>query len=94
MVFLLYNKSYLEMRRTTLSTNSLLQLLDLDVMMEVVEVAVAKPQINVELAKETVTRILTAKMVLNVEKIIVILPLVFPEIMTAAMTLTQVILPS
>ena len=63
MVFLLDNKSYLEMRRTTLSTNSLLQLLDLDVMMEVVEVAVAKSQINVQLAKETVTRILTAKMV-------------------------------
>ena len=63
MVFLLDKKSYLEMRRTTLSTNSLLQLLDLDVMMEVVEVAVAQPQINVQLVKETVTRILTAKMV-------------------------------
>ena len=63
MVFLLDKKSYLEMRRTTLSTNSLLQLLDLDVMMEVVEVAVAQPQINVQLAKETVTWILTAKMV-------------------------------
>ena len=63
MVFLLDKKSYLEMRRTTLSTNSLLQLLDLDVMTEVVEVAVAKSQINVQLAKETVTTILTAKMV-------------------------------
>ena len=63
MVFLLDKKSYLEMSRTTLSTNSLLQLLDLDVMMEVVEVAVAKPQINVQLVKETVTRILTAKII-------------------------------
>ena len=63
MVFLLDKKSYLEMRRTTLSTNSLLQLLDLDVMMEVVVLAVAKPQINVQLVKETVTRILTAKII-------------------------------
>ena len=63
MVFLLDKKSYLEMRRTTLSTNSLLQLLDLDVMMEVVEVAVAQPQINVQLVKETATRILTAKII-------------------------------
>ena len=61
MVFLLDKKSYLEMRRTTLSTNSLLQLLDLDVMMEVVDLSVAKPQINVQLVKETATRILTAK---------------------------------
>ena len=62
MVFLLDKESYLKMRRTTLSTNSLLQLLaHLDAMMEVVEVAVAQPQINVQLAKETVTRILTAK---------------------------------
>ena len=51
------------MRRTTLSTNSLLQLLDLDVMMEVVGLAVAKPQINVERAKETVIRIPTAKLI-------------------------------
>ena len=63
MVFLLDNKSYLEIRRTTLSTNSLLQLLDLDVMMEVVVLAVAKPQINVERAKETVIRIPTAKLI-------------------------------
>ena len=63
MVFLLDKKSYLEMRRTTLSTNSLLQLLDLDVMMEVVGLAVAKPQINVERAKETVIRIPTAKLI-------------------------------
>ena len=63
MVFLLDKKSYLEMRRTTLSTNSLLQLLDLDVMMEVVALAVAKPQINVQTVKETVTRILTAKII-------------------------------
>ena len=63
MVFLLDKKSYLEMRRTTLSTNSLLQLLDLDVMMEVVVLAVAKPQINVQLVKETATRILTAKII-------------------------------
>ena len=51
------------MRRTTLSTNSLLQLLDLDVMMEVVGRAVAKPQINVARAKETVIRIPTAKLI-------------------------------
>ena len=63
MVFLLDKKSYLEMRRTTLSTNSLLQLLDLDVMMEVVVLAVAKPQINVQRVKETVTRIPTAKLI-------------------------------
>ena len=63
MVFLLDKKSYLEMRRTTLSTNSLLQLLDLDVMMEVVGQAVAKPQINVQRVKETVTRIPTAKLI-------------------------------
>ena len=63
MVFLLDKKSYLEMRRTTLSTNSLLQLLDLDVMMEVVALAVAKPQINVERGKETVIWILTAKII-------------------------------
>ena len=63
MVFLLDNKSYLEMRRTTLSTNSLLQLLDLDVMMEVVVLTVARPQINVQLVKETAIKILTAKMV-------------------------------
>ena len=62
MVFLLDNKSYLEIRRTTLSTNSLLQLLDLDVMMEVVVLAVAKPQINVQRVKETVTRIPTVKL--------------------------------
>ena len=49
--------------RTTLSTNSLLQLLDLDVMMELVDLIVAKPQINVQLVKETATRILTAKII-------------------------------
>ena len=45
----------------TLLTNSLLQVLD--VMMEVVGLAVAKPQINVERAKETVIRIPTAKLI-------------------------------
>ena len=44
-------------------TNSLLQLLDLDVMMEVVVLAVAKPQINVQRVKEIVTRIPTAKLI-------------------------------
>ena len=44
----------------TLLTNSLLQLLD--VMMEVVDLAVAKPQINVMKVRETVTRIPTVKL--------------------------------
>ena len=47
----------------TISKNLILQLLDLDVMMEVVALAVAKPQINVQLMKETATRILTAKII-------------------------------
>ena len=47
----------------TLLTNLLLQVLVLDVMMEVVGLAVAKPQINVERAKETVIRIPTAKLI-------------------------------
>ena len=41
---------------------SLLQIMDLDVMMEVVDLAVAQLQINVQLVKETVTKSLTAKM--------------------------------
>ena len=45
----------------TLLTNSLLQVLD--VMMEMVELAVAKPQINVQRVKVTVTRIPTAKII-------------------------------
>ena len=45
----------------TLLTNSLLQVLD--VMMEVVGRAVAKPQINVPRVKETVTKMATAKLV-------------------------------
>ena len=47
----------------TLSTNLLLQLLDLDVMMEVVVLVVAKTQINAQRVKETVTRMPTAKLI-------------------------------
>ena len=64
MVFFLEKKRIFRNEKDlTLTTNSLLQLLDLDVMMEMVGLAVAKPQINVQLVKETVTRIPTAKLI-------------------------------
>ena len=64
MVFFIEKKKLFRNEKDlTLSTNSLLQLLDLDVMMEVVVLAVAKPQINVERAKETVITIPTAKLI-------------------------------
>ena len=64
MVFFLEKKRIFRNEKDlTLTTNSLLQLLDLDVMMEMVGLAVAKPQINVQLVKETVTRIPTARLI-------------------------------
>ena len=61
MVFFLEKKFFRSEKDLTLLTNSLLQLLD--VMMEVVGWAVAKPQINVQRAKETVTMMPTAKLI-------------------------------
>ena len=60
-LFLEKKKLFRREKDLTLLTNSLLQLLD--VMMEVVGLAVAKPQINVQRVKETVTKMVTAKLI-------------------------------
>ena len=60
-LFLEKKKLFKREKDLSLLTNSLLQLLD--VMMEVVDLAVAKPQINVQRVKETVTKMVTAKLI-------------------------------
>ena len=60
-LFLEKKKLFKREKDLSLLTNSLLQLLD--VMMEVVDLAVAKPQINVQRVRETVTRMPTAKLI-------------------------------
>ena len=59
-IFLEKKKLFRSEKGLTLFTNSLLQLLD--VIMEMVDLAVAKPQINVMKVRETVTRIPTVKL--------------------------------
>ena len=60
-LFLEKKKLFRREKDLTLLTNSLLQLLD--VMMEVVGLAVAPPQINVQRVKVTVTMMLTANLI-------------------------------